>query len=53
MNKLPIELHFEIQKFLKNKYEVLTICSLSSDTFSFENVQYQTSELYCCTSLKL
>ena len=53
MDGIPIELKFEISKFLKNKHETFTCYSLSSKYIDspvpFRNLQLT----YVCTSLKL
>jgi hypothetical protein len=52
MRVLPIELHFEIYKFLKNKNGVNLMYSLVTDN----QLKFKKSELemsYICTSLKL
>ena len=52
MKKLPIELHFEIEKFIKNKNEVLIMYCLSvDDIFKFNKRELSIS--YICTSLEL
>ena len=52
MKKLPIELHFEIEKFLKNKHEVLMMYNLVvNDVLKLKKIELSTS--YICTSLEL
>jgi hypothetical protein len=52
MNKLPIELHFEIEKFIKNKNEVFMMHHLSfNNAFKFNRCAFKKS--YISTSFKL
>jgi hypothetical protein len=53
MRNLPIELHFEIEKFLKNKIEVFTMYCLVLDNNAYEFTKRKLSISYICTSLKL
>jgi hypothetical protein len=52
MKKLPIDLHFEIEKFLKNKYECLIMyCLTDGNMLKFKKRELLIS--YICTSLEL
>jgi len=54
MNKLPTELKIEIQRFLKNKFEVLKMCFLSSNNFNARFILYKIQKItYVCISIKL